>query len=246
MVEFILFTVFSTRPLSTYLPEPTVRYYYSTFSTSSYISEANMLAADQNDCRGPKWGDVADMSPNTTYWPQNWQQQHPTCATKSIAAGVFCIQEKILQPHARIGTIAAPHKLLAPCKKGTEEVDCKRDFFGKCSNGSFLLICYDSCLWAINARTNISCKVPKLCPAFHVSFPKTIPRATGMFFHSMTHHSMSRGCISQSWYGQHQLDRHTEGVARTVAQDHEKKIPLTNLLPSLAGPFPKPAFDGKS
>ncbi len=47
-------------------------------------------------CRGPKWGDVAkcraniwrhvaDMSPDTTYWPQNWQQWHPTCATKSMS-----------------------------------------------------------------------------------------------------------------------------------------------------------------
>jgi hypothetical protein len=46
---------------STYLPEHTVRKYYSTFSTSSYVCEADMLGADRNDMTlsGPK----SDMSP---------------------------------------------------------------------------------------------------------------------------------------------------------------------------------------
>ncbi len=49
-------------------------------------------------CRGPKWGDVAkcradiaDMSPNTTFRPQNWQQQHPTCTTKVTTTALLVI-----------------------------------------------------------------------------------------------------------------------------------------------------------
>ena len=57
----------------TYLPEHTIRKYYSTFSTSSYIREADMSAADRSDMTlsGPKIGDMlcrfGDMLP--TCWP---------------------------------------------------------------------------------------------------------------------------------------------------------------------------------
>jgi hypothetical protein len=44
----------------TYLPEHTIRMYNSTFSTSSYVHEADMSGADRNDTTlsGPKMGDT--------------------------------------------------------------------------------------------------------------------------------------------------------------------------------------------
>ncbi len=79
---------------STYLPEHTVSTIVLLILVPTYVKQTCQKPTKMTrHCQGPEWGNVAkcradisrlvaDMSPDTTYRPQNWWQRHPTCATK--------------------------------------------------------------------------------------------------------------------------------------------------------------------
>jgi hypothetical protein len=58
----------------------------------------------------------------------------------------LCIQQKVVQPHTRICTIATPEKLLhvLPAMKRTEQINCKGNNYSKSWNGPFSLVSDDS------------------------------------------------------------------------------------------------------
>jgi hypothetical protein len=86
----------------------------------------------------------------------------------------LCIQQKVVQPHTRICTIATPDKFLYifPAMKRTEKVNCKGNNFSKSWNGPFLLVSDDSSHWTIDARMDTCCEFPKPGPAVLILIAK--------------------------------------------------------------------------
>jgi hypothetical protein len=86
----------------------------------------------------------------------------------------LCIQQKVVQLHTRICTIATLDEFLYifPAMKRTEKVHCKGINFSKSCNGPFLLVTDDSSHWPIDARMDTCGKFPKPGPAILILIAK--------------------------------------------------------------------------
>jgi hypothetical protein len=88
----------------------------------------------------------------------------------------LCIQQKVVQPHTRICTIAASDKFLyvLPAMKRTEKLTARGTTSAKAGMDPFCwsVVSDDSSHWAIDARMDACGKLPKPDPAVLIVIAK--------------------------------------------------------------------------